>query len=219
MKRGASHSAHIADIRGDGFVADRIRRIEITNEMRILGEQVGTENQGLAGRNIKNGGVVANGNNDGRFESFANFSNEAAFAEIFEFHTAASAPFGRGFGPRRGRAFGGFFSSSSAALKTLWMSSTKMNFISLRMVSFTSSRSRLFNAGKITVSILARRAARTFSLMPPTGSTSPRSVISPVMATSRRTGRPAKAENIATAIVMPADGPSFGIAPSGTCTW
>ena len=73
--------------------------------MRILGEQVGTENQRLAGRNIKNGGVVANGNNDGRFESFANFSNEAALAEIFELHTVASAPFGRRLGPRRGKAF------------------------------------------------------------------------------------------------------------------
>jgi len=76
--------------------------------------------------------------------------------------------------------------------------------------------SRLFSRGRTIVVILAARAARTFSLTPPIGSTSPRSVISPVIATSRRTFRCVKAEIIAVAIVMPAEGPSFGIAPSGT---
>src|SRR5207249_5884976 len=218
MKRGASHSAHIADIRGDGFVADRIWRIEITNEMGILGEQIGAENQRLAGRNVKNGGVVPYGNNDGRFEPFADFSKEAALAEIFELHTLASPSFGRRRGPRRGVAFAGFFSSSSAALKTFWTSSTKMNFISLRFVSFISSRSRLFNPGRIIVSILAGRAARTFSLIPPTGSTSPRRVISPVIAIFRWTAFWVSSDRIAVAIVTPADGPSLGIAPSGTWT-
>ena len=64
-----------------------------------------------------------------------------------------------------------------------------------------------------------RRAASTFSLIPPTGSTLPDSVISPVMATSARTGRPDKADASAMTIVTPADGPSFGIAPAGTCRW
>ena len=63
-----------------------------------------------------------------------------------------------------------------------------------------------------------RRAASAFSRMPPTGSTSPESVISPVIATSDRTGTPRAAETIAVAIVTPADGPSFGIAPAGTWT-
>ena len=54
--------------------------------------------------------------------------------------------------------------------------------------------------------------------MPPTGSTSPDSVISPVIATSERTGTPRAADTIAVAIVTPADGPSFGIAPAGTWT-
>ena len=52
--------------------------------------------------------------------------------------------------------------------------------------------------------------------MPPTGSTRPDSVISPVIATSGRTGTPRAADTIAVAIVTPADGPSFGIAPAGT---
>ena len=39
----------------------------------------------------------------------------------------------------------------------------------------------------------ARWAASTFSLIPPTGSTLPRSVISPVIAMSSRTGRPGRA--------------------------
>ena len=65
----------------------------------------------------------------------------------------------------------------------------------------------------------ARCAASSFSFRPPIGSTLPRSVISPVIARSRRTGILLSALAIAVAIVMPADGPSFGIAPSGTCTW
>src|SRR5438876_8923169 len=46
-----------------------------------------------------------------------------------------------------------------------------------------------------------------------------RSVISPVMARSRRTGMPVMSETLAVAIATPAEGPSFGVAPSGTCTW
>ena len=64
----------------------------------------------------------------------------------------------------------------------------------------------------------ARCAASTFSLTPPIGSTLPRKVISPVIATSFRTGSLASAETSVVASVIPADGPSFGMAPSGTCT-
>ena len=56
-----------------------------------------------------------------------------------------------------------------------------------------------------------RCAATAFSLSPPIGSTRPRSVISPVIATSPRTGMPVSALTIAVAIAMPADGPSFGV--------
>ena len=71
----------------------------------------------------------------------------------------------------------------------------------------------------MTVVMPARWAARIFSLRPPIGSTRPRSVISPVIATSRRTGMRSSAETSAGAIVMPADGPSLGMAPSGKWTW
>ena len=83
--------------------------------------------------------------------------------------------------------------------------------------SGTSIRSRSFSLGMITVLIFAPRAASTFSFNPPIGSTSPRSVTSPVMATFRLTGRPLIIEMIAVVMVMPADGPSLGIAPAGTC--
>jgi hypothetical protein len=56
-------------------------------------------------------------------------------------------------------------------------------------------------------------------LIPPTGSTFPRSVISPVIATSFSTGIFVTAEKSDAAIVMPAEGPSFGMAPSGTWMW
>ena len=38
------------------------------------------------------------------------------------------------------------------------------------------------------------------------------------MATSQRTGMLVSALQMLVAMVIPADGPSFGIAPSGTCT-
>ncbi len=62
----------------------------------------------------------------------------------------------------------------------------------------------------------ARLAASILSLIPPTGSTFPRSVISPVMASFAFTFRWVKADANAVSMVTPADGPSFGVAPSGT---
>ena len=44
-------------------------------------------------------------------------------------------------------------------------------------------------------------------------------MISPVIATSPRTGRRVSSETSAAAMVTPADGPSLGIAPEGTWTW
>ena len=67
--------------------------------------------------------------------------------------------------------------------------------------------------------IPARWAASDFSLSPPTGSTWPVSVTSPVIATSLETGRPATSDESAVAIATPADGPSLGTAPAGTWTW
>ena len=65
----------------------------------------------------------------------------------------------------------------------------------------------------------ARKAAKDFSFSPPMGSTLPRSVISPVIATSRLTGRFVRAEIRAVATVIPAEGPSLGMAPAGTWMW
>src|SRR5580700_6295407 len=107
---------------------------------------------------------------------------------------------------------------SSATFSTWSMVSTKCIFISLRRFSGTSARSFSLSWGRITSKSPARCAASSFSFNPPMGSTLPRSVISPVIARSRRTGILLSALAIAVAIVIPADGPSFGIAPSGTCT-
>ena len=51
------------------------------------------------------------------------------------------------------------------------------------------------------------------------GSTRPRRVISPVIATSWRTLMPVRSETSAVNIVTPALGPSFGIAPAGMWMW
>src|SRR5262249_759129 len=87
------------------------------------------------------------------------------------------------------------------------------------MLSPISTRSLVFSSGMITVLMPPRKAASSFSLRPAIGHTWPRSVISPVNATSRRTGMPVITETIAVAMATPAEGPSFGVAPSGTCTW
>ena len=50
------------------------------------------------------------------------------------------------------------------------------------------------------------------------GRTRPRSVISPVMATVLLTGTPVSTETMEVAIATPAEGPSLGVAPSGTWT-
>ena len=53
----------------------------------------------------------------------------------------------------------------------------------------------------------------------PIGSTMPRRLISPVIATSLRTGTPVSSEASAVNIATPALGPSLGVAPAGTWTW
>lgn len=53
--------------------------------------------------------------------------------------------------------------------------------------------------------------------MPPTGNTLPISDTSPVIATFGRIGLSIANDNNAVTIVMPALGPSFFVAPSGTC--
>ncbi len=82
-----------------------------------------------------------------------------------------------------------------------------------------SRRSFSFIFGRMSVVKPALRAASTFSLMPPTGSTTPRSVISPVMARSSLTTLSVSSEMMEVTMVTPADGPSLGMAPAGTWMW
>ena len=95
----------------------------------------------------------------------------------------------------------------------MWSTVTNSSF--LLTLAGTSSRSFSFSAGINTFDIPALLAARLFSFIPPTGSTLPLRVISPVIAVSFLTGTLARAEITAVAMVMPADGPSLGMAPSG----
>src|SRR5256885_12845667 len=62
-------------------------------------------------------------------------------------------------------------------------------------------------------------AAIVFSLIPPTGKTFPIRDSSPVMAVFSFTGFFVDRDNKAVTIVTPAEGPSFGVAPSGMCKW
>ena len=95
--------------------------------------------------------------------------------------------------------------STSSIVDTMCTSSVSMTFLGMSARSFSLSRGRMIFVTP------ARCAASTFSLTPPIGRTFPRSVISPVMATSRRVGILVSADTSVVAIVMPADGPSAGI--------
>ena len=70
-----------------------------------------------------------------------------------------------------------------------------------------------------TVVIPPRSAANSFSFKPPIGIAFPRKDTSPVIAISRRTGIWVSTDTIDVTIARPAEGPSFGVAPSGTWTW
>src|SRR5436853_496070 len=106
-----------------------------------------------------------------------------------------------------------------ASVSTSSRSSTRCTCSDERTSSGRSSRSGAFSLGSTTVRMPARTAPSTFSLTPPIGNTRPRSVISPVMARSWRAARRDSAETSAVAMVTPAEGPSFGMAPAGTWTW
>ncbi len=77
----------------------------------------------------------------------------------------------------------------------------------------------MFPCGMMTVFMPFLYAAMDFSRRPPMGSTRPCSVISPVMAMSCAMGSSHSADVTAVAMAIPADGPSFGTAPSGAWMW
>ena len=128
-------------------------------------------------------------------------------------------------GPPRGRARSAYTETtgdafgSSARSSTSASAITGWNVISSRTCSGTSSRSARFRSGRITWSD-PRRARRAPSASArrsaaPGPAASPRRSSRPCVCT----GRPVSSEASAVAIVMPALGPSFGIAPAGTWTW
>ena len=112
-----------------------------------------------------------------------------------------------------------FSGSTSASAKTASTVSTGTKRSFSRTSGSISSRSFSFSFGRMTVCTPARSAPIVFSRKPPMASTRPRSVISPVMATSRCTACPVSAESTAVAMAIPALGPSLGMAPSGKWIW
>ena len=107
-----------------------------------------------------------------------------------------------------------YTNASRTTSSIVFTNTISMPFVISFEISAISGR---FLSGTRTFFICAILAANVFSFNPPIGSTRPLNVISPVMATLAQTFFPVTAESIAVAIVMPADGPSFGTAPSGIC--
>src|SRR5262245_33362969 len=100
------------------------------------------------------------------------------------------------------------------ASRTSWIKCIRTR---LRISASRRRQSSPLRAGRMTSGTPARMAARSFSRMPPTARTCPRSDISPVMATSCRTGTPVSSDTSATAMATPAEGPSLGVAADGRC--
>src|SRR5208337_2370168 len=98
--------------------------------------------------------------------------------------------------------------------------STSRNVRSALTSGGSSTRSFSLCRGMSNVRIPARRAARILSRTPPTGSTRPVSVTSPVIASSVLMGSSRNRLMSAAAMATPAEGPSLGTAPAGTwmCT-
>ena len=85
-----------------------------------------------------------------------------------------------------------------------------------RTDSGSSTQSVRFPSGRIMCVTPERLAASIFSLIPPTRRTLPVNDNSPVMARFSRTGLSIASDMRAVTMVQPAEGPSFGVAPSGT---
>src|SRR2546426_6568786 len=107
--------------------------------------------------------------------------------------------------------------SSSASSSTSSIVSTGLISSSCFTSSGTSTMSLLLRAGTSTVFTPAPPPAASFPFSPPIRRHRPRRVSSPLIAPSWRAGRRHKSDARAAAIVIPADGPSFGTAPAGTC--
>ena len=93
---------------------------------------------------------------------------------------------------------------------------TQINLTSSKIVCGSSSKSFSLSFGIITVFIPDLCALIDFSFNPPIANTLPLKVTSPVIATSDLTVLLVNTETIAVVNVIPAEGPSFGTAPSGT---
>ena len=104
------------------------------------------------------------------------------------------------------------------SFNTSIMFSAAIILIDFLTFSGISCKSFSFSLGMITFDIPDLSAAHSFSLSPPIGKTLPLKVISPVIATLQFTGIPVSIETIDVTIAIPAEGPSLGVAPSGTCT-
>ena len=115
--------------------------------------------------------------------------------------------------------FCGRITGDSASANTSSIVSMAINSSFSRTSSGMSSTSFRFAAGNMSARNPARYAASAFSRMPPTGSTLPRRLTSPVMATSWWIARSLSTDAITSPIVMPALGPSFGTPAAGKCTW
>jgi hypothetical protein len=162
-------------------------------------------------------GEFAYGNigGSGRLDTFASSSSGA---RGFRFIVLSSNTSTGGDSLRRLNNASGS-STDNAIFKTSSTCSTGMNFSFFFTRSGMSARSPSLSFGMMTILQPALCAASDFSFRPPIAITRPRSVISPVIAMSCFTATLVSADTSEVAIVTPADGPSLGVAPSGTWMW
>lgn len=122
-----------------------------------------------------------------------------------------------GTGSQRQISSSGLTLPLRAILITSLTSETGIIFMPVLTFSGISSRSFSFSFGIITVLMPPQqRRKQLFLQAARIGSTLPCNVISPVIATSFLTGILVSTETSVVYMAIPADGPSFGVAPSGT---
>src|SRR5207302_8047938 len=231
----AAHGRDVAEVGHGGLVAELPVAGERQVEVNAFGEEIGGGQDDAARPGLQDRGVVSDAREDRCLHAVRDRCRPTEAPDQFELADPAlahqwrldgAAATGRrliverrdgaadlAWTPRRAGT------RRRAELRTSSIVSAKMKVIPLRRCLGMSARSFSFFLGRITLKMPTRLAARIFSLSPPICRTRPRSVTSPVMAMSWPTGVLVRAEASAVAMVIPAEGPSLGIAPAGTWMW
>ena len=143
MHGHSAHRSNITHIDSHRLVSDGVRRMKPANEVRVFGKKVRTKQNGMSFRNVEDCRVVSNSKDDaGILKLCADAldsppsprSRRSICGNYLNADAEGLARLDAGVLGERALVTAGDGSGSNAALNTSRTSSTKMNFISLRIV-------------------------------------------------------------------------------------